>query len=73
MGQNNDTTEHGDLQGNQGAPKGTPKSEYLKMPDREGNNPFRGETSAEEEKSRPANATGENAPNVIPLPGKERG
>ena len=44
MGQNNDTTEHGDLQGNQGAPKGTPKSEYLKMPDREGNNPFRGET-----------------------------
>jgi len=29
MGQNNDPTEHGDLQGQQGAMKGTPKSSYL--------------------------------------------
>ncbi|HEY8949993.1 MAG TPA: hypothetical protein VIM56_14000 [Rhizomicrobium sp.] len=68
MGQNNDTTERGDLQGNQGAPKGKPKSGYAKMPDREGNNPFRSASSAEEEKLRPANASGEDAPNVIPLP-----
>jgi hypothetical protein len=68
MGQNNDTTEHGDLQGNQGAPKGKPKSAYLNMPDREGSNPFRGQPSAESEALRPANASGEDAPNAVPLP-----
>jgi hypothetical protein len=69
MGQNNDTTERGDLQGQQGAPKGKPKSGYMTLPDREGNNPFRGEPSAEEETLRPTNALGEDAPNAIPLPG----
>jgi len=72
MGQNNDTTEHGDLQGNQGAPKGKPKSDYIKMPDNEGSNPFRGKPTANSELLRPSNASGEDAPNGIPLPHSEK-
>jgi hypothetical protein len=72
MGQNNDTTERGDLQGQQGAPKGKPKSGYMTMPDREGNNPFRGTANANAESLRPANAAGEDAPNAIPLPDGEK-
>ncbi|MBS0273747.1 MAG: hypothetical protein JSR55_04945 [Proteobacteria bacterium] len=69
MGQNNDNTEHGDLQGHQGAPKGKPKSAYIRMPDREGSNPFRGGPTPDSASLRPANAAGEDAPNVIPLAG----
>ncbi|HEY7978479.1 MAG TPA: hypothetical protein VID67_09815 [Rhizomicrobium sp.] len=67
MGQNNDTTEHGDLQGRQGAPKGKPRSGYMTMPDREGSNPFRGKPTPDSASLRPANAAGEEAPNGIPL------
>jgi hypothetical protein len=71
MGQNNDPTERGDLQGNQGAPKGTPKSAYLNMPDNEGSNIFgRRQTEAAEIAQRRANAGGEDAPNAVPLPKK---
>jgi hypothetical protein len=72
MGQNNDTTEHGDLQGQQGAPKGKPRSGYMTMPDREGNNPFRGEANTDAEALRPAGTSGEDAPNSIPLPDDEK-
>lgn len=67
MGQNNDTTERGDLQGQQGAPKGKPKSAYLSLPDNEGSDPFRGKPTPNAEFLRPANAAGEDAPNGIPL------
>lgn len=69
MGQNNDNTEHGDLQGQQGVIKSHPKSAYLGAPDREGNNVFR-ERSAAPQAARP-NADGEDAPNAIPLPGEK--
>jgi len=68
MGQNNDTTEHGDLQGHQGAPKGKPRSAYMRTPDNEGSDPFRGKPTHNSEALRPTNAAGEDAPNVIPLP-----
>ena len=73
MGQNNDPTERGDLQGNQGAPKGTPKSAYMKMPDNEGNNVFgqRQDDPAQVAQRRP-NADGEDAPNAVPLPREEK-
>ncbi|MBS0277608.1 MAG: hypothetical protein JSR81_08295 [Proteobacteria bacterium] len=65
MGQNNDPTERGDLQGNQGAPKGTPKSAYMKLPDNEGNNVF---GQKQTDPAAPPRADGEDAPNAIPLP-----
>lgn len=65
MGQNNDPTERGELQANQGAPKGRAPSEYLGTGDREGSNPFREGTPPAR---RPADRTGEDAPNGIPLP-----
>jgi hypothetical protein len=71
MGQNNDTTERGELQGQQGAPKGKPRSGYMTMPDREGSNPFRGEANTDAEALRPTNTSGEDAPNAIPLPKAE--
>lgn len=68
MGQNNDTTERGELQGNQGAPKGTPKSAYMKLPDHEGSNVFgQHQTDPAELAQRRPNAEGEDAPNAVPL------
>ena len=69
MGQNNDPTEHGDLQGQQGAAKGKPRSAYMTSPDREGINPFRGGDAARPH--RPASKTGEDAQNDIPLPAEK--
>jgi hypothetical protein len=44
----------------------------MTMPDREGNNPFRGEANTDAEALRPANISGEDAPNSIPLPDDEK-
>jgi len=73
MGQNNDPTERGDLQGNQGSPKGTPKSAYLTPEDRPGTNLFGRDPAVPAQTSDRAggDAARDKTPSAIPLPGKD--